>query len=483
MVLGLTASLQPAGPGGSSAIVPLGLLVLTIIAVAAVVLERGRRAATRVRAMTAVSAKGMSAPVRADSQAKPDVPSPPLPLIDSLRAIAALSVLLVHAEFYSGMEASPTLGPYAQRLDVGVSGFFVIAGLLLYRPFAVARLRDRAGPDTKAYAWRRFLRIMPAYWLALTVVGLFFTESATAPAVFSSEGFPRYYLLIQNYWTSSIGGGMGQAWTLSIEVAFYVMLPLYAWLQRGFGVGSRRHAIRSEVIGIVGLLWVSEAWQWYGLTHVGRISPWFYTLPAYLDQFALGMALALLNAWIEVARRTPRWVTVFDRLPTASWLLAAAAFWAVSLHAGPNRVPSWAWSPIHYMARHWLYGAIGVCLVLPAVVGDQRRGLARRVLRVRSLAWLGVISYGIYLWHVQVLIELNNLGFASRAGSLVHPYLAWPGAALLITVVIAAISWNLLERPALSLRRLVAGNRPPPAPLAVIEVARTPSHLAELPER
>lgn len=219
----------PGGPGGSSGIVPLGLLVLAIIAVAAVVVERGRRAAARVRAVAAVSAKGGSAPVRADSQAKPDVPSPPLPLIDSLRAIAALSVLLVHAEFYSGMESSPTLGPYAQRLDVGVSVFFVISGLLLYRPFAVARLRDRARPDTQAYAWRRFLRIMPAYWLALTVVGLFFTESATAPAVFSSDGFPRYYLLIQNYWTSSIGGGMGQAWTLSIEVAFYVMLPLYAW--------------------------------------------------------------------------------------------------------------------------------------------------------------------------------------------------------------------------------------------------------------
>jgi len=85
------------------------------------------------------------------------------PLFDSLRAIAALSVVAFHALYQSFLLVRPqsSLVPYAARLNVGVVVFFCISAFLLYRPFVLARLRGDALPAVGAYAWRRFLRIVP----------------------------------------------------------------------------------------------------------------------------------------------------------------------------------------------------------------------------------------------------------------------------------------------------------------------------------
>jgi len=116
-------------------------------------------------------------------------PRGPLPLFDSLRAIAALSVLCFHAAFFEFVRSDNALRPYTVHLDVGVSVFFLISGFLLYRPFVRARLFRAEPPHVLAYGWRRFLRIVPAYWVALTVVALWLA----LPGVFTRSGIPTYY--------------------------------------------------------------------------------------------------------------------------------------------------------------------------------------------------------------------------------------------------------------------------------------------------
>src|SRR4051812_39921709 len=88
------------------------------------------------------------------------------PLMDAVRAIAALSIFGFHlARLVSLPHWSHD---YVNTLAAGVPVFFVISGFLLYRPFALADLRDEPAPAPGPYAWRRFLRIVPAFWVVLT---------------------------------------------------------------------------------------------------------------------------------------------------------------------------------------------------------------------------------------------------------------------------------------------------------------------------
>ena len=391
------------------------------------------------------------------------------PLIDALRAIAALAVLITHAAFFAGAYGGhTTLGPYAQRLDVGVTVFFLISGFLLYRPFLVARLDGREPPATGPYAWRRFLRIVPGYWVALTVTVLVLGTSG----VWTATGIPTFYGMAQTYRTHTIGGGLVQGWTLSIEVAFYAFLPLYAALQRRLP----GRPLRTELAGLIALIVIANAWK-VGVVALGdpgkvRIGPALVALPAWLDHFALGMGLALLTVWIERRGRAPRWVGALDRAPIVAWLLAAVSFWVVSTRIGLGGPIFGAVTDVQYLARQWLYAFVALGLMLPAVVGDPRRGVPRKVLAWRPLAWLGLISYGIYLWNATMLELLARWGWTRV--HVIHPYLDWLVGGIAASVVVAALSYYLVERPALSLKRLV-GRRTPPPPTPPGEALREPA--------
>src|SRR5437763_13055183 len=127
------------------------------------------------------------------------------PLFDSLRAIAALAVVTTHAAFFSGALNShiPILRQVAARLDVGVTVFFFISAFLLYRPFAWAALREEPAPEVLPYAWRRVLRIVPAYWLALTVSALWLGQKD----VFTPSGILIHYGFAQIYSTGTLDTG------------------------------------------------------------------------------------------------------------------------------------------------------------------------------------------------------------------------------------------------------------------------------------
>src|SRR5580704_8462249 len=140
------------------------------------------------------------------------------PAFDGLRAFAAIAVVGVHTAFSSGFSKRSGFAIYTARLEIGVSVFFVISGFLLYRPFVAAHLEGRAAPETLKFWLRRLFRIVPAYWLAVTII-VFVLHDAVIPSGF--RGALVHYSFLQIYFPSQIFFGVGPAWSLCTEMSFY----------------------------------------------------------------------------------------------------------------------------------------------------------------------------------------------------------------------------------------------------------------------
>jgi peptidoglycan/LPS O-acetylase OafA/YrhL len=172
--------------------------------------------------------------------------------------------------------------------------------------------------------------------------------------------------------------------------------------------------------------------------------------------FAVGMVLAVVSAWLA-GRSEP---TVFRRrvFPAVSWTLAAAAFVAISLLMGrPGRIDSLAQD----MGVHYFYLAVGLFFLLPGIFGPQRVGLIRHILENRVVQLLGLISYGLYLWNETILEKYIEWTDSTPFNT---SFLRMLGVVFVATVLVAAASYVVVEKPALSLKGRVSFRRPAPTP-------------------
>ena len=258
------------------------------------------------------------------------------PQIDGLRAFAATSVFLMHAwlilkmnlafgfiyqpsvelALQIGADEALTVSPFFRQAGgVGVALFFAISGFLLYQPFVRAR-DERTKVALKPYFLRRAARIVPAYWLALIVIGLVTGNRH----VFTWSGFINYFMFGEIWTTLDISrlthphqfnalrfpsdatfkvidnNPVPVAWTLCVEVFFYLMLPLWAGLAAKLTRTSRR-PIRLELFVIGALIAASMAYKAVVISTVAQFEyeSWLMIPPATIDTFLVGMALACLT--------------------------------------------------------------------------------------------------------------------------------------------------------------------------------------------
>lgn len=386
------------------------------------------------------------------------------PLVDAARALAAISVLVFHVGVLGGLPAASGLHPYNDLLSGGVTLFFLISGFLLYRPFVAAR-SGRRRVDLRSYMRKRILRILPGYWVALTVLTVLFG----LPDVFTGDWW-RYYGLLQIYDLDTYDLGMGVAWTLCIEATFYLVLPLWS-LAVGRVLRRGRDALRTELwlLAAGALVAIAFAGSVYFTGRDERISR---TLLGTFDWFALGMAFAVLSVH-RPALRLPR--------PELLWTAAAAILLLLGVLGGDREVSAW-----YQLARHVLVGVAAALLLAPAVFPTSgRKGPVGLLLRQSWLRWLGVISYGLYLYHATLIPPQLSRGLPSLLPGA--DYLWLLAGTCVLSGAAAAASWYAIERPATGLRprrrspRAAGASRAALQPLRASVPARRTS--AESPSR
>lgn len=369
------------------------------------------------------------------------------PGFDGLRAIAATLIVVHHAGFASGTTFRSDLGLFLGRMDIGVPIFFVISGFLLYRPFVAAQLGTRPAPDAREFWLKRVLRIFPEYWVALGVQLVF-----GAIVVNGAGGLFYTGTLLHPYHYTRAISGITQSWSLTTEIGFYVLLPFFAaWTAKRVARPDRTINQRAGRLLACCAVIYGASLVWRASLHVLdpswlRITPqWF---PSMADLFALGMALAVVSAWAEHRPLVRELAVAAGRRTAAWWLVALGVFWLVStqfdLAVGLERT-----SFERETIRQGLYGVVGLAVVAPVALNRSNSDRLRRVLDGRVLTTLGVLSYGIYLWHQAFLKWIGDAaGWELFEGHFVELLVS----AYACSVAAAWLSYRFIELPVARLR-------------------------------
>lgn len=359
--------------------------------------------------------------------------------LTGLRAVAALLVLGTHAAFATGFLNRGYLGHIGARLEVGVAIFFALSGLLLFRPWVRAAATGSAPPKTAVYGRRRVRRILPAYLVTVVLTFSVYTLFAPGPNPGQTwSGLLRYLTLTQiytdNYLMTYLHPGLSQMWSLAVEVAFYAVLPLLAYLLLTVLCGRRwrpgRLLAGVGVLAAIGPVWLLAVHATDWLPNAAGM--W---LPAHLPWFAGGMALTVLQTMgvrVRAALAVP---------------VAVLAFLAVATPIGGHIVgPDSPWQPL---VKSGLYAVVATLALAPLALGDQ--GWYHRLLSSRPMVWLGEISYEIFLLHVVVMALAMNLvlQWPLFTGSLPGLYLT----TLAITIPLAMVLRLLTDPNAISADR------------------------------
>ena len=388
-----------------------------------------------------------------------------VPALEGLRAVAAFAVLTTHVAFQTGSTTGSAINRAWGRLDLSVAVFFALSGFLLWRTHALHARRHLPGTarPARVYLRSRLVRIMPAYLVCVAAVFLLLPQNARS----SVWTWLSNLTLTQVFVPDSLVEGLTHAWSLSVEMTFYLVLPLLWWtLARLRGPASRWRIPAIAAVGAASLGWALVPWYELGLPE--RLNDQILP-PAFASWFAAGMILA------ELATAPPGRLARLARHRHARW-----GWWAVAAAAfAASTVPQWFTegfvhpSGPEFAARTALGVVVAFCLLAPIALAPAGQRFA--LLGSGLATALGRWSYGVFLWHVLVLNFAFQIAFVPMfSGQMFRVWLVTAA----VSTVVAAVSYALVEEPS---RRLFAPRRRPAAPTAPAPPADAPPADAVTP--
>ncbi len=349
-----------------------------------------------------------------------------MPGLDGLRALAVLAVIFYHVQF-----------GWAPGGLLGVGVFFTLSGYLITDLLLGAW--GRAGRLPLADFWiRRARRLLPALFVLLIVVTLWVAlfdvsqlGKLPGPLAASALYVSNWYLIVQHTsYFARFGppSPLGHLWSLAVEEQFYLIWPWLLWLGTRFVVRrpDRRSGFRLLAAGTLALA-VASATLMALLYHRGADPTRIYE---GTDTRAFGLLAGAALAMVWPSRRLAaglpaRAGSILDGAGAASLIVIAALIWRTGQY-----------SPFLYRGGFVLLAAATVVVLAAVSSGTSRLG---RALGCTPLRWIGVRSYGIYLWHFPVIALTTPL----ESGETL------PRAMLQIaaSIGLAALSWKYVEEP------------------------------------
>ena len=353
------------------------------------------------------------------------------PSIDILRGFAALSVVVYHVIELFGWSAFPVTGVLLWfRIGwMGVDLFFVISGFVI--GLSAFSGIDKYGSTLfrSDFIKKRIVRIVPLHYLTMLVFLVFIMPALLFESFW--KNLTSHLLFVHNFSVNLHGGINGANWSLATEMQFYLLMMFLApWLR----------IARSWKIFLV---FISVAWLWrFGVTvlimpdKVLGTFPIFVAatqLPGMLDEFAIGILLAKFVR-SEIGIHVLSYFNNKALKVCAVWLLTGLLGY-LTLSVFWRFASFWNYPLMIILFRTLLGISFGALVFAACVVTPQ--GLIGKLFR--PFYYLGTISYGIYLWHLPVILSLKRVTWLS-------PEQAFP-LVIIITLIFASISWHFFEQP------------------------------------
>jgi peptidoglycan/LPS O-acetylase OafA/YrhL len=345
--------------------------------------------------------------------------------LDGLRAIAILAVVWHHAN-----NAAPGW-KIATRGFLGVDLFFTISGFLIVT--LLLRERRRTGNvSLRGFYIRRFLRIFPAYYLLLLVVGaVAFLKPGSPSSEAVKRDLPFAIFFVSNF--VPMRTLLAITWSLAVEEQFYLIVP------------TVEKCARSAMCFLLPLAYVLASLPAFGTFPALQ-------LPVFFRETTFGpILLGVILAHVLDDPRGHLWVS---RL---GWRLAPLVALGLLLTVASHPAEEFTGWP--RLAAHWAM----LALVASCVVREAN--ILTPLLSVWSMRRIGAVSYGIYLYHLLVMhFVVNGL----QATGLTQVFATFIGTAL-GTWAVAELSYRLFEVRFLALKSRFAPGVPLTAPTAVAE--------------
>jgi peptidoglycan/LPS O-acetylase OafA/YrhL len=368
-----------------------------------------------------------------------------LPGLNGLRALAALSVFGVH--FNQIVQLDGDLGPFnLYRLlsngDHAVSLFLSLSGFLLSLPFWNRLVSGKPLPSIRNYLIRRLTRILPAYYVVLTVLvllsGLWRVPGARVDILL-------HYTFLFNYTEFSIFSIDPPFWTLAVEMQLYLLLPVLFVLGRRLSERKLCWIFGAVAILAYGL----HCWLIHVVSHV---VPWPYdpvltwirpngavlnhSVLANMPHFLMGVLMARLFLHVKQLDFSHRKRQLICEL--LFWLCLMGTL--VLLGSGWDR---------YGRLPNGAYGFPSVPFMLAVmIVTIPFTRMARFCMDSFILRTLGMISFGVYIIHMPVLIHLDHI-MTQRGVDVIKQWPLFACATLAITCLLALVSYLVVERPCL----------------------------------